>query len=474
MSRTLGVFRRTGSLAVIVLAVLSLLLTVLSPPASTQDRPLLRQGSTGDAVLTLEQRLTELGFDPGPVNTTFDQSTRSAVIAFQRTANIATDGIVGPITWTHLDQGTTAPAPQPSPDPQPSRPLLRQGSTGDAVLTLEQRLTELGFDPGPVNTTFDQSTRSAVIAFQRTANIATDGIVGPITWTHLDQGTTAPAPQPSPDPQPSRPLLRQGSTGDAVLTLEQRLTELGFDPGPVNTTFDQSTRSAVIAFQRTANIATDGIVGPITWTHLDRGTTAPAPAPAPSPAPNAILKVGDSGPQVKAVQERLLGLGYWLADVDGVYDSNTAHAVTALQKAAGLSRDGVVGPRTRAVLDRGYRPSARSGNGTVVEVDLARQILMVVVDGRVETIYDTATGKIVGTTPSGTYKVTRQIDGFRYAPLGTLYRPKYFYGGVAIHGYTSVPPYPASHGCVRLTYPAMDHIWSSGVAPVGATVMVYR
>ena len=32
----------------------------------------------------------------------------------------------------------------------------------------------------------------------------------------------------------------------------------------------------------------------------------------------------------------------------------------------------------------------------------------------------------------------RQIDGYRYAPLGTLYRPKYVYGGVAIHGYTSV------------------------------------
>ena len=300
------------------------------------------------------------------------------------------------------------------------------------------------------------------VSFQRTASLAVTALaVLSLLLTVLS------APASAED----RLLLRLGSTGEVVLALEQRLVELGFDPGAVDTVFDGTTRSAVVAFQGAANIGADGLVGPVTWTHLDQGFTAP---PAHGPEPDAMLKVGDSGPEVRAVQERLLGLGYWLPDVDGVYDSDTAHAVTALQKAAGLSRDGVVGPSTRAVLDQGHRPSAHSSSGTVIEVDLARQILLVVVDGQVLTIYDTATGKIVGTTPSGTYNVTRQIDGYRYAPLGTLYRPKYFYRGVAIHGYTSVPPYPASHGCVRVTYPAMDHIWSSGVAPVGATVMVYR
>ncbi|MCP5031364.1 MAG: murein L,D-transpeptidase, partial [Actinomycetia bacterium] len=249
-------------------------------------------------------------------------------------------------------------------------------------------------------------------------------------------------------------------------TLEQRLVELGFDPGTVDMSFDTSTRTAVVAFQRAANISADGLVGPVTWAHLDLGITAPEP--------DDTLEVGDSGPEVRAVQDRLLSLGYWLPDADGVYNNDTAHAVTALQKAAGLSRDGVLNPRTQTVLDQGYRPSTRSSSGTVLEIDLTRQILMVVVDGQIQTIYDTATGRIIGTTPSGTYTVTRHIDGYRYAPLGTLYRPKYFYGGVAIHGYTSVPPYPASHGCVRVTYPAMDHIWSTGVAPIGTTVMVYR
>ncbi|MEZ5406515.1 MAG: peptidoglycan-binding protein [Acidimicrobiales bacterium] len=268
-----------------------------------------------------------------------------------------------------------------------------------------------------------------------------------------------------------RPLLRLGSTGDSVATLETRLVELGFDPGTVDTTFDGTTRAAVIRFQRAADILVDGIVGPQTWGSLDAGV-APPPAD-PAPDPSGLLRRGDSGPAVVALQQELTALGYWMPGVDGIYGNETRHAVVALQKAAGLARDGIYGPNTAAALRAGTRPTAQEA-GDHIEVDLTNQLLLVVRNGQVESTFDTATGRVLGTTPSGTYSVTRQIDGFRYAPLGTLYRPKYFYRGVAIHGYTSVPARPASHGCVRLTYAAMDHIWSSGVAPVGAPVVVYR
>ena len=59
-------------------------------------------------------------------------------------------------------------------------------------------------------------------------------------------------------------------------------------------------------------------------------------------------------------------------------------------------------------------------------------------------------------------------------PYGPLYRPKYFAGdGVAIHGYSSVPATPASHGCVRVTNAAIDMLWSSGILPIGTAVWVY-
>jgi hypothetical protein len=187
-----------------------------------------------------------------------------------------------------------------------------------------------------------------------------------------------------------------------------------------------------------------------------------------------MLRLGSSGDAVLVLEERLVELGYWLSGVDRNFTATTYHAVVALQKAAGLSRDGVVGSNTWTALDNGVRPAARSTSGHLIEVDLTKQLLMVVDNGRVTEIHSTSTGRSAGTTPVGTFSVYRQIDGYRYAPLGTLYRPKYVYGGVAIHGYTSVPTYPASHGCLRLTYPAMDRIWASGVAPVGTTVSIYR
>jgi peptidoglycan hydrolase-like protein with peptidoglycan-binding domain len=276
-------------------------------------------------------------------------------------------------------------------------------------------------------------------------------------------------------------MLRLGSSGAAVLVLEERLVELGFDPGVVDSSFDGSTRAAVLAFQAAAGIGRDGIVGPVTWGKLDQGVRAPAPgatpAPDPQPAPTPgpeTLRLGSTGSAVRALEQRLHSLGYWVDSIDDRFGSGTHHAVVALQKTAGLSRDGIVGPATRAAVDAGTRPSARTTNGHVIEIDLTRQILFVVDSGAVSWIYDTSTGRVAGTTPVGTHAITRQIDGYRYAPLGTLYRPKYFYGGVAIHGYTSVPAVPASHGCVRVTYPAMDHLWATGAAPVGTTVRVYR
>jgi lipoprotein-anchoring transpeptidase ErfK/SrfK len=77
-------------------------------------------------------------------------------------------------------------------------------------------------------------------------------------------------------------------------------------------------------------------------------------------------------------------------------------------------------------------------------------------------------------TPVGQFKTNRERpDGWWVGDLGQIYRPKYFIGGVAIHGSQTVPAYPASHGCVRVTTSAMDMIWESGLLPLGSDVVVY-
>ena len=53
-------------------------------------------------------------------------------------------------------------------------------------------------------------------------------------------------------------------------------------------------------------------------------------------------------------------------------------------------------------------------------------------------------------TPLGNFQIQRKVDAWRKSKLGLLYRPAYFTGGYALHGAYSVPPFPASHGCLRV------------------------
>jgi peptidoglycan hydrolase-like protein with peptidoglycan-binding domain len=219
---------------------------------------------------------------------------------------------------------------------------------------------------------------------------------------------------------------------------------------------------------------------PPTTTTAPPTTTTTAP---PDPAADGTLELGEGGPAVLALQQRLVDLGYWLGSADGNYGQLTRQAVMAFQKAEGLGRDGVAGPVTQGRLAAAGRQASRAG-GTGLEIDLERQILMVVRGGQVQWVINTSTGNneaytsstggsARAVTPPGSFVIDREIDGVREAPLGTLYRPKYFNGGIAIHGSGSIPAHPASHGCARVTNSAMDMLWSSGVAAMGTPVTVY-
>jgi lipoprotein-anchoring transpeptidase ErfK/SrfK len=127
----------------------------------------------------------------------------------------------------------------------------------------------------------------------------------------------------------------------------------------------------------------------------------------------------------------------------------------------------------------------------VAEVDKTRQLLFLVQDGVTTHVLNTSTGDdreytepdanspgvmITDTaiTPVGSFRINRERpDGWWVGDLGQIYRPKYFIGGVAIHGSLSVPAYPASHGCVRVSVAAMDMIWEQEILPRGTTVVVY-
>ncbi len=196
------------------------------------------------------------------------------------------------------------------------------------------------------------------------------------------------------------------------------------------------------------------------------------------------LRPGLTGSDVLDVERRLAGLRYDVGAVDGRFDYDTTHAVAAFQKVQGLPRTSVVDQATWSrLLGTPSQPALRyPRSGTWVEVDLTRQVLYVGSAGGLYRIVDISSGSGLlftsdgvtsrAITPTGRFRIERKINAWRTSRLGQLYRPAYFVGGYAIHGSHSVPTYPASHGCIRVTIPAMDRLYSP--LAVGTPVWVYR
>jgi lipoprotein-anchoring transpeptidase ErfK/SrfK len=149
------------------------------------------------------------------------------------------------------------------------------------------------------------------------------------------------------------------------------------------------------------------------------------------------------------------------------------HGLYAFQKVQRIGVDGVVGPITWAKLASPYRPKPRHTlTAAAVEVNLSLRVVYVTKGGQVTRILDASPGKPSTPTVTGSFRIYRRINAWHRSPLGLLYRPNFFYGGYALHGSSSVPTYAASHGCVRVTVPAMDRLWSQ--LSIGERFDLYR
>jgi len=179
-----------------------------------------------------------------------------------------------------------------------------------------------------------------------------------------------------------------------------------------------------------------------------------------------------SSAERKQAQLRLAEMGY----------GSGSTSLIAFQKFEGrkvtgaLSRgefDAIMAATAPAPKDSGYRH---------VEVDLDRQILVLVGDdGNIQKILPVSTGSNrqykekrmsgLAYTPRGRFRIYAKIAGWRKSPLGLLYYPSYFSDGLAIHGNPSVPDTPQSHGCIRVPMSAAVAI--SRQLPVGTILLIY-
>jgi hypothetical protein len=176
-----------------------------------------------------------------------------------------------------------------------------------------------------------------------------------------------------------------------------------------------------------------------------------------------MLRLGSHGPAVRTLQLTLASLTYLpRAAADGTFDIRTLHAVIAFQGWSGLMRDGVVGPRTRAALERAHPPQPWA-TATGYEVHIAQQVLLLVSRGRVVRAIHVSTGMPGWPTPRGHFTILRR-DPMSWSVRFQVWMPlaQYFYDGYALHEFSDVPAYPASHGCVRVPAVEAQTVWQFG------------
>jgi peptidoglycan hydrolase-like protein with peptidoglycan-binding domain len=252
----------------------------------------------------------------------------------------------------------------------------------------------------------------------------------------------------------------------------------------------QTAPAAPAAFAKPAAPAAPAITTtsvPATTTTSVPATTTSVTAPAAYTAPKRDLAPGMKGADVKALQERLSSLKYYLGTIDSQFGGNTQAALWAFQEINGVKVTGVVDAATKRALvhPRTYKsPSYAGKRATRVEVSQALEVLVLFKNNKIELISHVSSGGgyyyncgsygcAQAVTPNGTYNTTVFMPGWVQVPLGEMYNPVFFISTVyAIHGDTYVPVGPASHGCVRVPM-IVSYIFYKMVKTPGTQVHVY-
>jgi peptidoglycan hydrolase-like protein with peptidoglycan-binding domain len=214
---------------------------------------------------------------------------------------------------------------------------------------------------------------------------------------------------------------------------------------------------------------------PTTTLQSTTTTTIPAVKQPPAvtlPTPGHAIGYGSRGPVVMQYEARLKALHFDPGPVDGVFGQDTEYAVVALEKFAGLTRDGSIGPNVQHALEHfRYTPAEPKTEGDRVEIDLDRQVLTVYQNWQPILLTTASTGsgeRFCGgvdgcqyaITPAGHFHFYDFHKGWQKGKLGTMWNPYYFNGSIAVHGLQSVPAYPASHGCTRIPMHIADYFYT--------------
>jgi peptidoglycan hydrolase-like protein with peptidoglycan-binding domain len=312
----------------------------------TQDYS-LKQGDTGTRVTQLQLRLVELGYLADATGT-YDQATSDAVSQFQIASRLEADGVASEDLQRQL---FSEDAPK-SGETKQIYALLQWGDSGDAVADLQTRLKELGYCSGEADGVFSDELVAIVKRFQSAAGLEETGVASVDLQELLFSDSAPLSPAKAAEAQEDAAAaevvispLMSGDSGDDVVALQTRLSELGYYAGTLDGKFGGGTQKAVEKAQKAIGVQQTGEASADLINLLDSDAAPKSGDSYGAAKEYAALAPGDAGDSVIELQRRLWELGYLvkedIADSIGTYEDVTAASVNAVMKAAGFKlRDG--------------------------------------------------------------------------------------------------------------------------------------
>ena len=323
-----------------------------------------------DTVMDVQRRLIELGYLSGEASGQLDKNTEIAVKLFEAACGQLPSGTLNADIQTLLSLETA-----PTFDAiTASYTNLLEGSGGEAVEKLQARLVDLGYAKGTPNGEYGSATSASVKLFQKVNGLEETGVANTYVQAILYSsfalnidGETAISTVPTPTEAPVQEeehvsvsdRLAPGSTGEAVLRLQNRLTELGF-VSSITGNYDGLTSRAVSAFQACLGCEPSGMAGSGLLSFI-YSTAAPNSSMVffTEVQPFRSLSLGDSGDDVTALQKRLWEMDYLekddIRESVGTVNEATLQSVMQLQTDLGYENpDGIASAELQCYMFSEY------------------------------------------------------------------------------------------------------------------------
>ncbi|MCR6094940.1 peptidoglycan-binding protein [Salipaludibacillus agaradhaerens] len=286
-----------------------------------------KDGDKGIEIVTLKEKLTQLGFGNFPSNPSenYGPVTMSVVEEFQAYFGLETTGITNQATLDKLEEELNT--------------IYRDGNSHDDIVSLKQNLTLLGYGNFPENPSrnYGPVTASIVMEFQKANGLRINGMGDSVTLALIEELI-----EDSYEPNTLTLPYNNGDKGPEIVTLKENLTQLDFGNFPSNPSenYGPVTMSVVEEFQAYFGLEVTGITNQATLNKLEDEL-------------NTIYRDGNSHDDIVALKQNLtlLGYGNFPENPSRNYGPVTASVVIEFQKAEGLKVNGIGDSVTFALIE---------------------------------------------------------------------------------------------------------------------------